>query len=75
VCWSDYGGIEAHRAALAAWCAGAERPARQLDRLREVDYAENGDARAAMRWLQHYLAEAGAESSRRAAQRMPAPCC
>jgi hypothetical protein len=63
--WSDYGGIEARiEAALAALNAqAANEPRWQLDRLREVDYAESGDARAAMRWLQNYLAGAGAEVS------------
>jgi len=64
--WSDYGGIESRiAAALAALNAQSTNDARwELDGLREVDYVENGDARAAIRWLQHYLAGTGASAPR-----------
>jgi hypothetical protein len=56
--WADYGGIESRiEAALAALNAASRSgPPWVIDHLREVDYVENGDARAAMRWLQRYLA-------------------
>jgi hypothetical protein len=56
--WADYGGIESRiEAGLAALNTRSPNgPRLVLDHLREVDYVENGDARAAMRWLQRYLA-------------------
>jgi hypothetical protein len=59
--WADYGGIESRiEAALAALNAGSPaQPAWELAELREVEYVENGDARAALRWLQNYLAADG----------------
>jgi hypothetical protein len=56
--WADYGGIESRiEAALAALNAGSSTGERWvLGLLREVEYVENGDSRAAMRWLQSYLA-------------------
>jgi len=64
--WSDYGGIESRiAAALAALNAQATSDPRwELDGLREVDYVESGDARAAIRWLQHYLGGTGASAPR-----------
>jgi hypothetical protein len=60
--WSGYGGIEARiEAALAALNAQSTNDPRwELEGLREVEYSENGDARAAVRWLRHYLEGTGA---------------
>jgi hypothetical protein len=58
--WADFGGIEARIVTAVSAIGDRTGMPWMLGEVREVDYAESGDARDALRWLQAYLSAASA---------------